>query len=272
MNFEQLRESNYYTTTEFISNFKNNTQHFSLLHINSRSLNKNFDSFETLLSALNNFPFSAIGVTETWLNSISAPLFNLKNYTMIRADREGRRGGGVALYVHEQIQYNIRHDMIFQETENLFIEIEIPKGKNIVIGLIYRPPNSNFETFYRDFENCLNILAQENKSIYLMGDFNINMSNAITENINYNINKINNNTDRFLHLMYSNALHPHINKPTRIDAVSSTLIDNVFSNIFDKDIIGGLLYCEISDHLPIFTICRHSTNMNPTQKPHPLLY
>ena len=116
MNFDPTQQSNfdmnnatsdsdYYTTKEFNSNFKNTTKNISLLHINSRSLNKNFESLETLLYTLDNFPFSIIGITETWLHSTSPNLFNLKKYNMIRADREGRRGGGVAFYVHENFKF-----------------------------------------------------------------------------------------------------------------------------------------------------------------------
>ena len=55
---------------------------------------KNFDSLQTLLCTLN-FPFSIIGISETWLNKNSPPVFNIPNYDMIRADRKAGRGGGV---------------------------------------------------------------------------------------------------------------------------------------------------------------------------------
>ena len=42
-------DSNYYTIQDFASRFKNTSKTFSLLLVNSRSLNKNFDSFETFL-------------------------------------------------------------------------------------------------------------------------------------------------------------------------------------------------------------------------------
>ena len=62
-------------------------KYFSLLHINARSLSKNFESFELLLHSLHNFAFSVIGITETWLHSTSPEMFNIENYTMIREDR-----------------------------------------------------------------------------------------------------------------------------------------------------------------------------------------
>ena len=40
---------------------------FSLVHFNARSLYKNFDSICAYLMSLN-YPFSLIGITETWMN------------------------------------------------------------------------------------------------------------------------------------------------------------------------------------------------------------
>ena len=56
-------------------------------------------------------------------------------------------------------------------------------------------------------------------------------------------------------LLYS--CYPHISKPTRIDSVtiSETLIDNIFSNVIHAQHLNGILYSDISDHLPIFVIC-----------------
>ena len=47
---------------------------------------------------------------------------------------------------------------------------------------------------------------------------------------------------------------PLILQPTRITSHSNTLIDNIFSNVIDPDIISGDLTATISDHLPQVTI------------------
>ena len=89
-------DNNYYSTEDFNSRFRDMEHKFSLLHVNARSLNKNFESLESLLLTLNNFKFSIIGVTETWLHNTSPNIFNLQNYNLIRREREDQRGGGVA--------------------------------------------------------------------------------------------------------------------------------------------------------------------------------
>ena len=58
----------------------------------------------------------------------------------------------------------------------------------------------------------------------------------------------------FLDSLASNSFIPLILQPTRITSHSNTLIDNIFSNVIDPDIILDNLTATISDHLPQFTI------------------
>ena len=55
-------------------------------------------------------------------------------------------------------------------------------------------------------------------------------------------------------------------KPTRITSHSNTLIDNVFSNVIDPDIISGHLTATISDHLPQFAIIPNMFDNIPGNK------
>ena len=112
--------------------------------------------------------------------------------------------------------------------------------KNIIIGTLYRPPSSNINNFLERIDEQLEKISRENKNIYLMGDFNIDLSHSIEINSSYtthlNKNKIdNNNSDTFLNILSSYALSPCINIPTRVTPVSSTLIDNIFTNALEKN-------------------------------------
>ena len=69
--------------------------------------------------------------------------------------------------------------------------------------------------------------------------------------MNYNEH---NQTNEFLYSLTSNSFIPLILQPTRITSHSTTLIDNIFSNVIDPDIISGNLTATISDHLPQFAI------------------
>lgn len=50
--------------------------------------------------------------------------------------------------------------------------------KNIIIGIVYRPPDQNIVEFNNYVDKLLNkITGQENKLLFTMGDYNINLLN-----------------------------------------------------------------------------------------------
>ena len=55
--------------------------------------------------------------------------------------------------------------------------------------------------------------------------------------------------------MYSLVLYPLIDKPTTITDTSATLVDNIFTNELHHNLTSGILFNDISDHLPIFALC-----------------
>ena len=87
-------------------------------------------------------------------------------------------------------------------------------------------------------------ISKEQKSVFLLRDFNVNL-------LNYNEH---NQTNGFLDSLASNSFIPLILQPTRIASHPNTLIDNIFSNVIDPDIISGNLTATISDHLPQFAV------------------
>ena len=129
--------------------------------------------------------------------------------------------------------------------ESNFVEIVNPKQSNIIVGVIYRHPSMDLTDFNCNYSNrLLENISKEKKSIFLLGDFNVNL-------LNYNEHNL---TNEFLDSLASNSFINLILQPMRITSHSNTLIDNVFSNVIDPDIISGNLTTTISDHLPQFSI------------------
>ena len=85
-------------------------------------------------------------------------------------------------------------------------------------------------------------VSKEQKQIFLLGNFNINL-------LNYNVHQP---TNYFLDSLASKSIIPHILQPARLTSHSKTLIDNIFSNILSNEIISGNLTATTSDHLPQF--------------------
>ena len=113
------------------------------------------------------------------------------------------------------------------------------------MGVIDRHSSMDLTDFNCNYLNkLLEKISKEQKSVVLLGDFNINL-------LNYNEH---NQKNEFLDSLASNSFIPLTLQPTRITSHSNTLIDNIFSNVIDLDIISGNLTATISDHLPQFSI------------------
>ena len=67
--------------------------------------------------------------------------------------------------------------------------------------------------------------------------------------------------------MYSNMLFPLVMRPTRITSTNATLIDNIFTKNLNHVMFNGLLFTDISDHLPVFSISLDQYNDPDTTTP-----
>ena len=172
---------------------------------------------------------------------------NRNNYAFEFTPTEAS-AGGTLLYIANHLSYKCRNDLnIYKkhELESTFIEIVNLRKSNIIVGAIYRHPSMDLVDFNCNYLNkLLENTSKEQKSIFLLGDFNVNL-------LNYNEQ---NQTNKFLDSIASNSFISLILQPTRTTSHSNTLMDNVISNVIDPDIISGKLTATISDHLPHFAI------------------
>ena len=241
---------NYFLPDEF-NNFINvHSFHkkFSCLHINCRNVKKNFDGLISFLNSLD-FQFSAIGISETWLKS-SDNTYNIDGYNFVGNARDNRMGGGVGIYIRSDFDFKHRPDLDvnIDEIESIFIEITT-KQKNIIFGIIYRPPNKPVPLFLNSLNQVLSKVNKENKLLYFAGDFNVILLSANS------CHQVNDFLDSFL----VNSMFPVIYNPTRVTSNSATLIDNIFTNNVD-DISSGIIFADISDHFPIY--CAHDVKID----------
>ena len=148
--------------------------------------------------------------------------------------------GGTFLYIANHLSYKCCNDLnIYKKNElvvSTFIETATPKKSNIIVGVIDRHPSMDFTDFNNSYLNkLLENISKEQNSVLLLGDFNVNL-------LNYNEH---NPTNEFLDSLASNSFTPLMLQPTRIASHSNTLIDNLFSNIINPDIIPGILTATI---------------------------
>ena len=84
-----------------------------------------------------------IAITETWWDESHDWNTLIEDYRLFRRDRQGRKGGGVALYVGkwidcEELCLRNSHDRV----ESLWVKIKDRSSKgHLVVGACYRPPD-----------------------------------------------------------------------------------------------------------------------------------
>jgi exonuclease III len=253
---------NYYYSDTFNNLTKHiNEDKLSLIHFNSRSLNKNIDNITDYLKTLNH-KFPLIAFSETWLNdSNSSPALNsIDGYNIAHCHRNFKRGGGVALYISNDLNFKIRHDLNLKnsdEYESVFVEIE-SHPKNTIVGVIYRPPDRSPQSFIHNLSNTVNLINNEKLPSFICGDFNINLLKISTHQ----------ESNDFLNIMYEANYYPTITKPTRLTTRTSSLIDNIFSNILNNKLTPGILFNDITDHFPVFYFVnkdKHSETKNKSK-------
>ena len=245
LNDNQLNQ--YFTSSTFNNSF--NDSSFSLIHVNIRSINANGDAFISYLSTLK-LKFSVICLTETWSNDHNFLDNIFDSYKGFHAFRSvDRRGGGVSIYVQNdfKMKHLTNYSCSLNYIECVVVEI-FSQSKVINVGCFYRPPNSDHDNFINDFEDKITRL-NNNKTLIICGDFN------------YDLLKISSETrvSNFYDVVSTLTLVPTITKPTRIQAESYSILDNIL--ISDPvDFKSGILTFDQSDHMPVFIIYRNLLN------------
>ena len=115
------------------------------IHLNIASLPFHIDELCSLISSLNCFPL-ALGITESnlYLNDTNITDININGFDIEHCPTEARKGGAL-LYLHSNLNYVVRNDLMIYSSkylESIFVEITKPYESNKIIGCIYRHPSS----------------------------------------------------------------------------------------------------------------------------------
>ena len=249
-----MKTCQYYLEDKFnktIEQLSVKNDNMSLMHLNIRSARKNLSQLENYLMNIQHV-FSAIALTETWYRDCDSDLYCINGYQSECVNRTRSSGGGVALLIKDGLLYKRLDEFCVanENCEQLFVEF--PKScfqseKSVIIGVIYRAPGLSLQAFNDHLIDLFSKLKTENKLLYITGDFNVNLLNG-EQHLQ---------SSEFLEILYENSCLPLITKPTRISNTRATLIDNVFTNDVGNNSFHGILYTDISDHLPIFFISKY---------------
>ena len=245
-----------HTLDNFASDSNLNNDCLNIFHHNSRSLMKEnrLSEYDLFFKTINN-PFKILVFTETWLTKNNADLCKFHEYSSVHLLRPidqsidfKEKGGGISIFVHNNIQYNHRSDLdlILPFMECCFIEVIFNEKKYMIAG-VYRIPNTDINLFIDKLNEIIEPLKSSSELI-LLGDFNINLLNNDS------------NKNAFELCLQSNYLVPTILAPTRVatktlqngsQITTETLIDNVLIKP-NTNHYSGLIESTITDHYPIY--------------------
>ena len=233
------------------------------VHINIHSLPAKFDQLNIMLLRLNQLKINLqiILLCETFLNDNNSALFNIPGYTFIYKNRQSMSRGGVAIYIRDDIKFKLRED-IGSDTEgkfeSIFIEV-ITNPKHIIVGEVYRTPNSNEAQSIESYKSIINQINNTKLECLLATDQNFDLLKLDTHK----------HTSDLFNSFITSGLIPTITRPTRITHTTSTLIDNIYTNITTNPsaIHTGILTYDISDHFPIIFLLVSKHNKNGKVSP-----
>ena len=184
-------------------------------------------------------------------------MISIPNYVIYRSDRTTlksgsaeiiKKGGGLAVYVKEEIHVDDitlnGQNKCTEDIETQCLILRPPSQKKFILLNVYRPPSGNFQSFLDSLSEMMDqIMLQNNSEIFVLGDFNIDISDPNSPNA---ISLIEN----FQHF----GLSQKITKCTRHSRNNnSTLIDHMYTNSeYIRE--SGNVTLNISDHDLVYLV------------------
>ena len=96
----------------------------------------------------------------------------------------------------------------------------------------------------RALRNIFHELNSKKSEFYVLGDFNIDQIKI----------KSNNRIKTYADDLIGSAVECLINQPTRVCKNSKSLLDHIYSNNLNNQLMPGIAISDISDHYPVFAL------------------
>ena len=172
-------------------------------------------------------------VSETWLlaETLDAHV-NIPNFKVFRCDQG--RGGGVCIYVSNQLKTNVINLFIPKEPgiEDVWVSVQSQMFPAIIVGCVYRHPKSHVGSF-EYIQDVFRQLCVSKKDFYVLGDFNDDILSK---------------GNKMCGIIKNNKLSQMIEEPTRVTPTSATLLDLIITNKPDLVLVKSVVPQVIADH------------------------
>ena len=212
-----------------------------ILHQNIRSFNCNFDSFSLFLDQFKNRTHIII-LTETWFSE--ELVGDVERYTGFHSCRSGRTGGGVSVFVANELNAHSisEHSFISDDLKICTVEV-MPLSSNhklnLIVSEIYcRPPSAPLASLSDRLDPVL--IGYRDKSVILAGDFNVDLLNE-------------NQSSEISIFLYSINFSPLIRISSSITENTAKCLDQIWYN-FERASFSRSIISDTTDHYPVFVV------------------
>ena len=219
-----------------------NEKNLNIVHVNIRSIKKNFDDLLVFLQAFELYCCDILVLSECF--RITGEDFNIPGYKFHYNNATYNKNDGVIIYTKNSLNVQI---MDYKLSNSLVTISKITlKIQNITFGItcVYRPPSTNDVNFVRDIEDHFTNKLENQIEIFL-GDTNINICDSSNNEI---VSLYQSTLSRF-------GFSPYITCPTRVTTTTTSCIDHIY--VRKKLKISSLKYqsfvlnSDLTDHYPI---------------------
>ena len=102
---------------------------------------------------VNKYQLDILSINETHLDStINDFELNISVFSLYPNDRN-RHGGGMAIYIPDEIKHKLRSDLFVVGLESVWVEITTDDGSSYLLCSMYRPPSSRNDYYDMMIEN-----------------------------------------------------------------------------------------------------------------------
>jgi hypothetical protein len=114
-------------------------------------------------------------MTETLISADTEGSININGFSALINSCKDKKGGGVGLLFNDQLHLKckLRQDLTAGESlcfESLFAQLDgrASKTNDVIIGVVYKPPDVDMGLFISQFEKVLGTIQKEKKyAMYL---------------------------------------------------------------------------------------------------------
>ena len=237
-----------YISLEDVSQARIKNGDLVFMQLNVRGLlSKQLDLSRLVNSCIGNSKVDIVILCETWLNNNTEHLVNIPGYHYTGKVRTDKKGVGVGFLILKEIHFKVRpsFNLSLESIESFFVEI-VTKGRNILLGSIYRPPNTNVKLFNKEISSIMGRIKLETHNDVVIG---------LDHNLDFLKSEKHTETSNSIGSVLDNSLLPCITRPTRVTHNSATLFDNILvsCNLHTSQCSAVIVH-DISDHFPSITV------------------